>query len=67
NGTLDQATPLAWARNVASQLPESALLAVNGAETHASYLRGNECVREIAHRYLLDGELPGPGTECDQE
>ncbi|ADD42927.1 alpha/beta hydrolase [Stackebrandtia nassauensis] len=66
NSTLDAGTHLAGARNVASQLPGSGFVTVNG-DAHAAYWLGNACVREVVHRYLLDGALPEPGTECDAE
>lgn len=68
NSTLDPATHLAGARRVADALGSGAVLAVDGF-THAVYLGqpDNRCVRDTVHRYLLDGELPGPGASCGSE
>lgn len=65
NSTLDPTTHLAGANRVAAQLPGSTVVGVEGF-THAIYLGqpDNRCVRDAVHTYLLDGELPAPGTTC---
>ncbi|MFR9724071.1 alpha/beta hydrolase [Streptomyces sp. MS19] len=34
-------------------------------EGHGAYNSGNECVRDKANAYLLDGDVPDDGTTCD--
>lgn len=62
-GTGDPATPVEWAENVHSLLPNSSLLIYNG-DGHISYGLGNTCVNEIADDYLIDGELFEGTEEC---
>lgn len=62
-GTHDPATPYASAVSVAKQLPGSALL-TRDAHGHTSFLMGSTCVDEAVTRYLVDLELPPPGTVC---
>jgi pimeloyl-ACP methyl ester carboxylesterase len=62
--THDPATPFAWARSLARQLDSGHLVALDD-EGHAAYGRGNACIDDIVHRYLLDLKVPRAGTECE--
>lgn len=61
NGEHDPLTPEEHGRRVAAQLRGTYL---PFAGNHASYLRGNACVRDHVHRYLWTGTPPAPGTRC---
>ncbi|NUQ72270.1 MAG: alpha/beta fold hydrolase [Polyangiaceae bacterium] len=62
--THDPATPYAWAVSLASQLESGALLTRNGYG-HTGFGGKSECVDAVASKYLIDLEVPDPGTECD--
>ncbi|GFZ97736.1 alpha/beta hydrolase [Nesterenkonia alkaliphila] len=55
-GTEDPATPVEWAQNMHSMMPNSALLLYEG-EGHISYRPDNPCVADIVDGYFIDGEL----------
>jgi pimeloyl-ACP methyl ester carboxylesterase len=61
--TNDPATPYAWARSLADQLGRGRLVTLDD-EGHAAYGRGNDCVDDLVHDYLLDLTVPASGTEC---
>jgi pimeloyl-ACP methyl ester carboxylesterase len=61
--TNDPATPLKWARALASQL-ESGHLVVYRGEGHTAYARGNSCVDGAVDRYLVDLTPPPDGLTC---
>lgn len=61
-GTLDPATPYAWAEALADQLPSSVLLTREG-DGHGSYSR-SECINQHVDAYLVSLTLPPPGTVC---
>ena len=61
-GTGDPATPLAQAERVAAGLADGHLLVYEG-EGHTAYRR-NQCVDDVVHSYILEGELPPDGTRC---
>jgi pimeloyl-ACP methyl ester carboxylesterase len=61
--THDPATPFAWARALAAQLDAGHLVALDD-EGHAAYGRGNECIDDIVHAYLLDLSVPRDGIQC---
>ncbi len=61
--TGDPATPLKWAVELAGQL-ESATLLTYDAERHTAYLQLNNCVDSIVNAYLLQLQVPQPGTVC---
>lgn len=66
NATQDPGrTNVLAARHVAGQIEGSTLLEVSGFG-HALYWSrpDNRCIRDAVHRYLLDGDLPAPGTRC---
>lgn len=60
--TGDPATPLASSRAMADTLQDGRLVVVDANE-HTGY-RGNNCVRDIVHTYLLTLVAPDDGTEC---
>ncbi len=60
--TGDPATPYAWAKTLAGQLPGATLLTRTGAG-HTGY-RSSACIRKWANRYLLTLRMPPPGTVC---
>lgn len=60
--TRDPATPYAWAKNVASQLPGSSLLTYEGTG-HTAYGRGSSCVDAAVEKFLRSAALPGV-TSC---
>jgi pimeloyl-ACP methyl ester carboxylesterase len=60
--TGDPATPLESSRAMADALEDGRLVVVEAKE-HTGY-RGDSCVRDIVHRYLLSLEAPEDGTTC---
>lgn len=61
--TFDPATPYAWSKSLANQLPTSRLLTYRG-DGHTAYGGTNICIDTITDRYLLTGALPQVGTTC---
>ena len=61
--TRDPATPYAWAESLADQL-DSGVLVTRRGDGHTGYLKGNECVDDAVHDYLLDGTVPDDGLTC---
>jgi pimeloyl-ACP methyl ester carboxylesterase len=59
----DPATPFQWAESLADVLDSGVLLA-NEGEQHTAYL-SNECVTDTIDDYLVDLEVPEPGTRCE--
>jgi hypothetical protein len=60
--TRDPATPLAWARSLASQLESGVLLELDG-DGHVAF-RKSRCIDTAIERYLVDLELPSNGAVC---
>ncbi|HEX6030892.1 MAG TPA: alpha/beta hydrolase [Tepidiformaceae bacterium] len=60
--TRDPATPLVWARSLASQLESGVLLELDG-DGHVAF-RKSRCIDSAIERYLVDLELPSTGTVC---
>ena len=60
--TGDPATPFANARAVAARMPNAVLLTVE-SDGHTAY-GGTPCVDRIVDRYLVDQQVPPPGTTC---
>jgi pimeloyl-ACP methyl ester carboxylesterase len=60
--TGDPATPYAWAKALANQLPRATLLTRTGAG-HTAY-RASSCIRRWADRYLTTLKMPPAGTVC---
>lgn len=55
--TGDPATPYAWARSLARQLPRGVLLTRVG-EGHTAYGKGVACIDSRVDAYLVDGRVP---------
>ncbi len=60
--TGDPATPYAWAKALAQQLPRATLLTRTGPG-HTAY-RKSSCIRTWADRYLQTLHMPPTGTVC---
>ena len=60
--TGDPATPYAWAKALARQLPRATLLTRTGPG-HTAY-RKSSCIRAWADRYLETRRMPPAGTVC---
>lgn len=61
--TRDPATPYAEAVAMADQL-ESGVLVSRDGDGHTAYNKGNSCVDDAVHSYLLDGTVPKDGLGC---
>lgn len=61
--TRDPATPYAEAVAMAEQL-ESGVLVSRDGDGHTAYNKGNACVDDAVHAYLLDGTVPKDGLSC---
>lgn len=61
--TRDPATPYAWAKSLAEQLDSGVLVSREG-DGHTGYHKGNQCVDDAVHAYLLDGTVPDDGLSC---
>ena len=59
----DPATPVAWARSLATQLGSGRLVTVDDT-THTASLNGNSCLDAILVRYLVNLQAPKTGTSC---
>jgi pimeloyl-ACP methyl ester carboxylesterase len=61
--TGDPATPYEWAESLAAQLDSGVLVSRDG-DGHTGYHRGNACVDDAVHAYLLEGTVPDDGLSC---
>jgi pimeloyl-ACP methyl ester carboxylesterase len=61
--TRDPATPYEWAESLADQLDSGVLVSRDG-DGHTGYNKGNDCVDDAVHAYLLDGTVPDDGLSC---
>lgn len=61
--TRDPATPYEEAVAMAKQL-ESGVLVSRDGDGHTAYNKGNSCVDDAVHGYLIDGKVPTDGLEC---
>jgi pimeloyl-ACP methyl ester carboxylesterase len=61
--TRDPATPLPWAKSLATQLASGVLLTRDG-DGHTAYLMGNPCVDQKVDTYLTTTTPPKPNTTC---
>lgn len=61
--TGDPATPVGWARALASTLAHGRLLEWQG-DGHIAYGRGGACVDNVIEGFFLDGVLPPEDTRC---
>lgn len=59
----DPATPYVWAQQMTDALESAVLLTYEGAG-HTAFLRGGPCIEDAVFAYLVDLELPAPGTSC---
>ncbi len=62
--TYDPVTPLSGARKLASLLPNSRLLTLNGYGHTTLLSEPSQCAASAIDRYLLSGQLPAEGTVC---
>lgn len=61
--TRDPATPYEEAVAMAKQL-ESGVLVSRDGDGHTAYNKGNSCVDDAVHGYLIDGKVPEDGLSC---
>ena len=61
--TRDPATPYEEAVAMAEQL-ESGVLVSRDGDGHTAYNKGNDCVDDAVHGYLIDGKVPDDGLKC---
>ncbi|WP_246159448.1 alpha/beta hydrolase [Nocardioides antri] len=61
--TRDPATPYHEAVAMAEQLDSGVLLSREG-DGHTAYNRGNDCIDDAVHAYLIEGTAPADGKEC---
>lgn len=61
--TRDPATPYAWARALAAQLPTATLLTFEG-DGHTAYGTDSRCVQDAVDGYFLNGTMPPAGLRC---
>jgi len=59
----DPATPLAWAKSLASQLGSGVLITAPG-EQHTAFGTGNTCVDGAVVRYMVDLKAPNKTLNC---
>lgn len=59
--TGDPATPYAWARSLADQLPGGVLLTLRG-QGHTAYRTGIACITDRVDRFFVSGTVPEPAT-----
>ncbi len=59
----DPATPLSWARALASQLDKGVLVTRDG-DGHTGYHAGNTCVDGAVESYLVSGTVPREEVDC---
>ncbi len=62
--TRDPATPYEWAKVLAGQL-ESGIFVSHDGDGHTVYGDGNQCIDRLVEDYLVNGEPPRDGVECD--
>ncbi len=61
--TRDPATPLAWAKALASQLDSGVLITRDG-DGHTGFNMGNSCVDDAIEGYLIEGKAPARDLSC---
>lgn len=63
-GTIgDPATPYPWAQEMAAALQGAVLLTYEGSG-HTAFTRAGSCIDDAVVAYLVDLEVPVPGTTC---
>lgn len=65
--TYDPATPISGARELASLLPNSRLLTLNGYGHTALLSEPSQCVQDAITSYLLTTKVPAKGTVCQPD
>jgi pimeloyl-ACP methyl ester carboxylesterase len=61
----DPATPYQWAVSLADQLESGVLVSWLGGDGHTAYYSGSKCVDKAVDAFLVDGEVPEDGLECE--
>lgn len=64
-GTDDPSTPYQWSEQLTRYL-DTATLVTRDGEGHVSLSR-SKCIADASAKYLVDLELPAPGTHCPTE
>jgi hypothetical protein len=64
--TFDPATPYSGAQAMVEQLGNARLLTMQG-DGHTAYGGNSACIDAGIDAYLIDGTLPEPGAECEQQ
>ncbi|HEY1276883.1 MAG TPA: alpha/beta hydrolase [Thermoleophilaceae bacterium] len=64
--TYDPATPYRGGKRLARDLGQTRLLTMRG-DNHTAYQGNSACIDEKVEAYLINRELPPPGTSCRQE
>jgi pimeloyl-ACP methyl ester carboxylesterase len=59
----DPATPYEWSERMTSALGSATLLTFEG-DGHTAFLTSGACIQDAVSTYLVDLELPAPGTRC---
>ena len=59
----DPATPVAWAKDLATSLDAGRLLIWQG-RNHTAYREGSDCIDAAVDDYLVHGTTPADGTTC---
>ncbi len=59
----DPATPYLWSQQMSEALESAVLLTYEGAG-HTAFLRGGQCIEDAVVDYLIDLQVPAPGTSC---
>jgi pimeloyl-ACP methyl ester carboxylesterase len=59
----DPATPLAWAKGLASELDHGVLMTAPGSR-HTAFAAGNSCIDDHVVNYLVNLKPPKNGTAC---
>ena len=63
-GTLgDPATPYLWSQQMSEALESAVLLTYEG-DGHTAFLRGGQCIEDAVVDYLVELQVPPPGTRC---
>jgi hypothetical protein len=63
--TYDPATPYRGALKLVRTLGNARLLTMRG-DGHTAYGGNSPCIDDAVNAYLLEGDLPAPGTSCRQ-
>lgn len=61
----DPATPYPWSVALADQLDSGVLVSWMGGDGHTAYFSGSKCIDRAVDKYLVDGDVPENGLECD--